>query len=100
MTFAPIAHVTRSGFLESVHHGAAVALDAAGSVVVRVGDPAAVILPRSSLKPVQPLAMLRAGLERPAPRLALPGPSHSGEPFHLAVVEETLRAGGLTEQDL
>jgi L-asparaginase II len=100
MTFAPIAHVTRSGFLESVHHGTAVALDAAGSVVVRVGDPAAVILPRSSLKPVQLLAMLRAGLELTGPQLALAAASHSGEPFHLAVVEEILRGGGLTVQDL
>jgi L-asparaginase II len=100
MTFAPIAHVTRSGFLESVHHGVAVALDAAGSVVVRVGDPAAVVLPRSSLKPVQLLAMLRAGLELTGPQLALAAASHSGEPFHLAVVGEILRAGGFTEQDL
>jgi L-asparaginase II len=100
MTFAPLAHVTRSGFLESVHYGSAVALDAAGAVVVRVGDPAAVVLPRSSLKPVQLLAMLRAGLELTGPQLAVAAASHSGEPFHLAVVGEILRAGGFTERDL
>src|SRR4051812_12825292 len=107
MTFAPLAHVTRSGFLESVHHGSAVALDAAGAGVVRGGDPAAVILPPSSLKPVPLLAMLpgRLGLTRPpldpaAPRRARAGASPSGEPFHLAVVGEILRAGGFTERDL
>jgi L-asparaginase II len=100
MTFAPLAHVTRSGFLEGVHYGAAVALDPAGAVVVAVGDPAATALPRSSLKPLQLLAMLRAGLDLDPPLLALAAASHSGEPFHLAGVEQILHAGGLTAADL
>ncbi|MCO1655300.1 asparaginase [Pseudonocardia humida] len=100
MTVAPLAHVTRSGFLECVHHGAAVALDASGSAAVRVGDPSAVVLPRSSLKPVQLLAMLRAGVDLPGPQLALAAASHSGEPFHVEGVAAILRAAGLSEQDL
>jgi L-asparaginase II len=100
MTFAPLAHVTRSGFLESVHYGSAVALDAAGSPVVRVGDPDAVFLPRSAVKPVQLLAMLRAGLELTGPQLALAAASHSGEPFHREGVAGILRAGDLAEDDL
>jgi L-asparaginase II len=97
---APIAHVTRSGLLESVHFGTAVAVDPAGAVVARAGDPSAPVLPRSSLKPLQLLAMLRAGLELPGPQLALAMASHSGEDFHRAGVEDILRAGGLTEADL
>jgi L-asparaginase II len=100
MTFAPLAHLTRSGFLESVHFGTAVALDPAGAVVAQVGDPAAIVLPRSSLKPLQLLAMLRAGLELAPPLLALATASHSGEPFHLDGVEQILRTGGLTTADL
>src|SRR5690242_9094512 len=100
MTFAPLAHVTRSGFPESVHYGTAVALDAAGGVVARVGDPTAVILPRSALKPIQLLAMLCAGLELTGPQRALAAASHSGEPFHLEGVESILRSGGLGPADL
>jgi L-asparaginase II len=74
--------VTRSGFLEGVHHGSAVALDPSGTVVHEVGEPAVPVLPRSALKPLQLLAMLRAGLDLPGPLLALAMASHSGEPFH------------------
>jgi L-asparaginase II len=97
---APIAHVTRSGLLESVHFGTAVALDPSGAVVARAGDPSAPVLPRSSLKPLQLLAMLRAGLELPGPQLALAMASHCGEDFHRAGVEQILRVGGFTEADL
>ncbi|WP_214406444.1 asparaginase [Pseudonocardia lacus] len=100
MTYAPLVHVTRSGFLEGVHFGAAVALDATGTPAARVGDPGATMLPRSCLKPVQLLAMLRAGLDLPGPLLALAAASHSGEPFHLDGADEILRAGGLTVRDL
>src|SRR5690349_5386909 len=100
MTFAPLAQVIRSGFVESVHFGCAVAVDGGGSAVLRVGDPDAVLLPRSALKPLQAVAMVRAGLELTGPQLALAAASHSGQPFHLAVVAEILDRGGLTAADL
>jgi len=58
-----VAHVVRSGFVESVHHGSVVALDANGSTLLAVGDLTGPIFPRSSSKPIQALAMLRAGLD-------------------------------------
>ncbi len=100
MPAAPLAHVTRSGFLEGVHHGSAVALDPSGAAVVAAGDPGVPMLPRSSVKPLQLLAMLRAGLELPGPLLALAMASHSGEPFHRAGVEQILRVGGFGPADL
>ena len=54
---APIAIVERSGFGESVHHGVGVAHDPQGNITAHVGDPEAVIYPRSSLKPLQASAM-------------------------------------------
>ena len=55
------------------------------------------MFPRSSNKPVQTLAMVRAGLRMPPAHLALASASHSGEDFHLAAVREMLASVGLTE---
>jgi len=95
-----VAHVVRSGFVESVHHGSVVALDADGSTLLAVGDIAGPIFPRSSSKPIQALAMLRGGLRLDGELLALASGSHSGEPFHLAGVQRILAGAGLSEQDL
>jgi L-asparaginase II len=95
-----VAHVVRSGFVESVHHGSAVVLDADGSVVLAIGDVAGPMFPRSSSKPIQALAMLRAGLDLDGGLLALASGSHSGESFHLEGVRQILAGAGLSEQDL
>jgi len=95
-----VAHVVRSGLVESVHHGSVVALDANGSTLLAVGDVTGAMFPRSSSKPIQALAMLRAGLELDGELLALAAASHSGEPFHLEGVQRILAGAGLTEQDL
>ena len=95
-----VAHVVRSGFVESVHHGSVVALDANGSTLLAVGDVAGPIFPRSASKPIQALAMLRAGLDLDGELLALATASHSGEPFHVEGVQRILAGAGLSEQDL
>ncbi|NMM22400.1 MAG: asparaginase [Phycicoccus sp.] len=95
-----VAHVIRSGFVESVHHGSVVALDADGSTLLAIGDVAGPIFPRSSSKPIQALAMLRAGLDLDGELLAMAAASHSGEQFHLNNVLRILAGAGLTEQEL
>jgi len=95
-----VAHVVRSGFVESVHHGSVVAVDASGSTLLAVGDVAGPMFPRSSNKPIQALAMLRAGLDLDGELLALAAGSHSGESFHLEGVRRILAGAGLSEQDL
>jgi L-asparaginase II len=97
---AVLAVVTRNGVDESVHHGDAVIVDAAGRPVRTWGSPDRTVLPRSSLKPAQAAAMVRAGLDLPAPLLALAAASHSAEPFHLAGVRDILASAGLSETDL
>ncbi len=95
-----LAEVVRSGFVESRHRGVIVRVDPTGEVVWSIGDPGAVIFPRSANKPLQALGMLRAGLPLDGELLALASASHSGEPFHLDAVREILALAGLDEADL
>lgn len=95
-----LAEVVRGDVVESVHLGHLVALDAHGAPVVQAGDPGVTFFPRSSLKPVQAVAMLRAGLDLDGEQLALAAASHSGEPAHLDAVRAILGGAGLTETDL
>ena len=95
-----LARVVRGGFVESEHVGHAVALDAAGTPVWSIGDPDAIFLARSSLKPLQAVAMLENGLELDGELLALAAASHSGEAGHRAGVRKILAGAGLEESDL
>ncbi|HEY6797005.1 MAG TPA: asparaginase [Kineosporiaceae bacterium] len=97
---AVLAGVVRSGVVESVHVGTAVALDPGGRPVVAAGDPGATLLARSALKPLQAVAMLRAGLSLDGALLALAASSHSGERFHLDGVRRMLASGALRTEAL
>lgn len=100
MVHAVVAHVVRSGYVEGEHHGSAIALDAAGVVAVSVGSPDRPVFPRSCGKPLQAVAMLRAGLELEPQLLALAASSHSGERYHRDGVRRILARGGLDETAL
>ncbi|MFJ9409571.1 asparaginase [Streptomyces sp. NPDC101393] len=97
----PVAHVVRAGVIEGVHHGSVVVLAADGSVEFRAGDIEAAFSPRSALKPVQAVGLLRAGLPPlDDPSLALVAASHSGDARHRATARRMLDTAGLTEGDL
>ncbi|MFY1588281.1 asparaginase [Micromonospora sp. WMMD734] len=97
----PVAEVVRSGFVEGVHRGSAVVLDATGAPVAGAGDGTSPIFPRSASKPLQTLGMLRAGLTTTDPAdVALVSASHAGEEFHLARVAALLRSAGLDPEAL
>ncbi len=101
MTSVPLAEVVRSGFVEGRHHGSVVVLDGAGAVVAGAGDPYGLIVPRSSNKPMQAVAMLGAGLVLDDDAdLALVAASHSGEPFHVDRVRTLLARAGVGEDAL
>ena len=95
-----VAEIVRSGFVEGHHYGSIVALRADGTVDWSVGEVAAPVLPRSSNKPIQALAMVELGLDLPDDLLALACASHSGEPFHVEGVRRTLASAGLDEAAL
>jgi L-asparaginase II len=92
--------VVRSGFVEGVHAGSAVALSPSGEVLAAAGDPDAPMLPRSANKPLQLVGMLRAGLALPPPDLAVCASSHSGEPVHVERVRALLAGAGIPETAL
>ena len=99
----PLARVVRGDLVESVHSGHLVVLAPDGSVRLALGDPRVTLLARSSLKPLQAVGMLRAGLSSVHPnaeQLALACASHSGQPEHLRVVRGMLASAQLTEDDL
>ncbi|MFF8845682.1 asparaginase [Streptomyces sp. NPDC015127] len=95
-----LAEVVRSGFVEGLHRGALVVLAADGGVELALGDVTAPVFPRSSNKPMQAAAVLRAGVDLSGERLALAAASHSGEGFHLDLVRTMLAEHGLTADDL
>ncbi|MFJ2176531.1 asparaginase [Streptomyces sp. NPDC087851] len=95
-----LAEVVRSGFVEGRHRGSMVLLAADGTVELELGDPEVPVFPRSSNKPMQAAAVLRAGLELSGERLALAAASHSGEGFHLDLVRTMLAEYGLRPDDL
>lgn len=97
-----VATVTRSGLVESVHHGIVVATDSDGSVIFGAGPHDIPIYPRSANKPMQAIAMLRSALLLDGGLLALASASHNGEQMHIDGVREILALAdeGLTEADL
>ncbi|MFE2578527.1 asparaginase [Streptomyces sp. NPDC059378] len=97
---APVAHLIRAGMIEGTHYGSVVVLGPEGDIRFQLGDIEAAFYPRSALKPVQAVAMVRAGLPLEGELLSLSAASHSGEERHLAGTRRILERAGLTEDDL
>jgi L-asparaginase II len=95
-----LAVLVRSGLEESRHLGAGVVVSPDGAVLRSVGDVGASIYPRSCLKPLQALTVLRAGVDLQGPQAVLSTASHAGTPAHLEVVEAMLARGDHDEHDL
>jgi len=95
-----LVEVERGGVVESAHTGHVVVLGADGQVRLRLGDPTQPVFARSSLKPLQTVGMLEAGVPLTGPETALATASHSGSPQHLELIAQSLHAAGLTEDDL
>lgn len=100
MSAPVVAEIVRSGVVEGHHYGSVVAIDSEGVVDWSVGTVDAPVFPRSCNKPIQALAMVRAGLDLPADLLALACASHSGEPMHVEGVRRILAGAGLDESAL
>ena len=100
----PVAVRSRGGRVETVHRGAAVAVDPAGKNLLAVGDPAAATFFRSSVKMYQALPMVKSGAPEkfgftPA-EMALACASHNGESFHAATAASMLKKMDLTPAHL
>ncbi|GAA1448054.1 asparaginase [Nocardiopsis tropica] len=98
--YVPLAEVVRSGMRESVHYGAVVGLTASGEIAYARGPVHQPMFPRSSSKPFQALASLRAGAPLAGRSLAIAAGSHGGEDFHADEARSILAAAGLTPDAL
>lgn len=96
--------VERGGVREATHTGHVVVVDSNGRLMTSLGDPDRVTYYRSSAKPLQALASLRAGIVdrfglKPE-HVAVISASHNGEPRHIEVVRDLLSRTGISEQAL
>jgi L-asparaginase II len=110
----PLAEVWRGPFLESIHAGHAVICDTNGDIVEAWGDPAHIVLSRSSSKMIQALPMVRSGAADAVgltdAHLALACASHNGSAIHtdrvglwlagLGLDDDALRCGPQEPSDL
>lgn len=94
----PLATQTRGDLVESLHYGSAVVLTHEG--ITSYGDAETPFYPRSALKPLFAVGMLRAGLDLTEEQLALAAASHSGSEKHQRVTRSTLDAAGLGPEHL
>nr|WP_221473194.1 asparaginase [Planomonospora venezuelensis] len=95
-----LVEVVRSGFVESTHRARMLAVGADGSLVRVHGAVDALVSPRSSMKPLQALGMVRAGLALEGELLALACASHAGESFHVDGARKILSGAGVEEDAL
>ncbi|WP_138443358.1 asparaginase [Sinomonas susongensis] len=91
----PLAVQIRGDLVEGVHYGSVAATAADGTLLWEVGDSSAPVYPRSALKPLQAVALVRAGLRLPDELLALAAASHSGAQPHREGALRILRLHGL-----
>ena len=95
-----LVEVVRGDLVECLHRARVAITAPDGSLLASIGDVTTPMFSRSSLKPVQAIAMLRHGLDLDGALLALAAASHSGERIHLEGVQEILAGAGLDVTDL
>lgn len=99
-----LAQVWRGPFLESRHMGHAVICGPDGEIVEAWGDPAAIVLPRSSSKMLQAMPLVESGAADAfgltGEQLALACASHQGAAIHTTRVKRWLSDLGLTDDAL
>ena len=96
--------VMRNDVVESRHFGSAVVCDFRGNVLHHWGDIEKLIFPRSSLKPLLAIDLVKSGASEhyalSDAEITLACASHQGEPMHQELVSTWLARLGLTEEHL
>jgi L-asparaginase II len=95
-----LAYLTRAGIIESRHHGLVCLTGPDGKLIQEHGNSRKLIYPRSAVKPLQALALRRAGLKLSGEQLAMSSASHQGTKEHTEIVLSILEGAGLSESDL
>jgi len=87
---ALLVTLERDGHTESLHRGVVCVVDSSGQKLFERGDAGAIIYPRSSVKPLQALAVLETGVELSELEMALSSASHMGSARHREAISEFL----------
>ena len=99
-----MVEVTRSGEIESFHHGVAVLINSSGEILKEWGNADISIYPRSALKPIQTLNLYKDGLadsmKLTEEQIALTTASHHAEKFHLEIISDWLKKISINEEEL
>ena len=95
LDFVEVAVLERGGLVESRHRGIGALVDPEGKLIDHLGSAKRLIYARSAVKPLQVVAMRRAGLMIEGAQLAVSCASHQGTPQHIALVEAILAGAGL-----
>jgi L-asparaginase II len=95
LDFVEVAVLERGGIIESRHRGIGALVDPEGKLIDHLGSAKRLIYARSAVKPLQVVAMRRAGLMLEGAQLAVSAASHQGTPQHIALVEAILSGAGL-----
>lgn len=99
-----LIHTHRGNLLENRHRGAYIVVDSHGDVISAAGHYHSMIYARSSLKPINVLAMLISGaadhFQVTDEEIALACASHSGEEKHVTAIAAWLERIGCTVDDL
>lgn len=99
-----VVNVVRGSLVESKHEVTAVVVDSSNRIINSWGNYEVKIFPRSSIKPIQAMAIVLSGADKKfdiSPiELALSCASHSGENQHVNTVKNWLKRMNLTEIDL
>ena len=100
LDFVEVAVLERGGIVESRHRGIAALVDPEGKLIDHLGSANRLVYPRSAVKPLQVVAMRRAGLMLEGAQLAVSSASHQGTAAHISLVQEILAGAGLSETAL
>jgi L-asparaginase II len=89
-----LVQMRRGDMVESFFRGAYAVMDEAGQSIDSAGDIDRLVYPRSALKPIQALGVMRSGaaeaFQLSLPEIALACASHNGEERHVRIVKHWL----------
>ena len=99
-----MVEVTRSGEIESFHHGVAVLINSSGNILKEWGNSNISIYPRSALKPIQTLNLYKDGMadsmKLTEEQIAITTASHHAEKFHQEIILNWLKKINISEENL
>lgn len=98
--FVEAAALVRAGLIESRHRAIGALVGPDGKLIAQLGNTKRLIYPRSAVKPLQAVAMQRAGLKLAGAELAITTASHQGTAGHIQLVEAVLAKGDLSSEAL